>query len=209
MRSPPASPGDGAPSRRALTAPAQTPARADGGHAGGQGCARSDVRGQTGRDRTPRIAQRRCVSAHSNHWIHRMKPPRHASPPTRRSTVTKRSSRAILRSRSHPLRAPLARRETEPAAPAPTPSLQASGRTADSLPDAARGAGPERKRHTAPSPTRTARRTPTPARNRHSDQTARPSDCRSLTERLDSRGDDRHRDPRRARSLTRSPRRSG
>ena len=123
--------------------------------------------------------------------------------------MTRRSSLAILPSRSHPLRRPPDPAEIEPDALDPTPFPRGSGRTLGSLPDAAPADASERRRHTAPSPMRTARRTPAPAGNPHNDQTARPSDRRSLTERLDSRCADRHRHPRRERFPKHSPRGPG
>ena len=118
------------------------------------------------------------------------------------------SPRPILASRSHPLRPPAGRRDAGLAAPDPWPSPVAFDRTCGWRSDAARRSATPRTARTGPAPTRSLRRAPEPSRSPRNAQIVRPRPPLP-TERLDSRGVRRHRDPRRARSPMRSPRRPG
>lgn len=135
--------------------------------------------GPRARARSSRSARPRRAWVTSDHWIHRKGSPRCAPPPSRRTTATKASARAILPSRSHPLRRPLDRRETAPAALDPTRVPSGIARTRGWLPGGPHAAAPRRTARTAPAPTRTRRRTPRLERNRRNAQTVRPPD-RSL-----------------------------
>ena len=172
----------------------------------GAGCAHSVGRGPKARDGSTRTARRRCGDRISDDLVH-WERPRCAPPPPRRTTATRGSPRAILPSRSHPLRAPDPRLETAPDARAPTCARAAIWSTRGWPPDAARGVARLSTMRSARRLTSTRCKTPSPPRNPCNDRIVRPTPL--LTEGLDSRGVRRQRDPRRACSPTRSPRRLG
>ena len=109
----------------------------------------------------------------------------------------------------HPLHPPDDRPEIAPAAPDPRHARPRNGCMPGWLGDVAPTAAEPRSSHTAPSPKRTDRKRPAPARNPHSAQIVRPSASRLSKEGLDTRCVRRHRAPRRARCPMRSPRRLG
>jgi len=144
------------------------------GDDGARGFAHSAGRGPRARARSSRSARLRCCGRTLVLSIHRLRPPRCAPPPRRRTTATERSAGAFLLSRSCPLHPAGGARETEPGAAAPTRAPAEIGSRSDSPPDAATAAAPPSMERTGPPPTRNRRRTPSLPRSPRTDRTARP-----------------------------------